>query len=112
VSPSSSTVESPSPPAPPLNLVNHHLDLLNTAYSSICSLPCWCPQVSATYGQFFSHLGLLIQASRPSFTSPSLSIQHDTSLLWPSLCPQVCSCLCIMYLELLFCRTTSVFSIV
>jgi hypothetical protein len=39
----STTTRSPSAPAPPLDLVNHRLDLVNTVYSSTCTFSCWRP---------------------------------------------------------------------
>ena len=39
----SSTTRSPSPPAPPLDLVNHHLDLVNKVNSSSCALAFYVP---------------------------------------------------------------------
>jgi hypothetical protein len=55
---------------PPLNLVNRHLDLVNTVYSSTCTLACRCPQVLATHSKSSDHLDLSTQASCPSFIAP------------------------------------------
>jgi len=55
---------------PSLDLLNRHLDLVNTVYSSVCTVACRCPQVSATHSQSSDHLVLSIQASCPSFAAP------------------------------------------
>ena len=50
VSLSSSTIRSPSPPTPSLALVNRHLDLVNTVYSSSFALDCWVFRPSWSLG--------------------------------------------------------------
>jgi hypothetical protein len=49
------------------------------------------PQVSTSNGQSSDHLGPLVQASHPSFTTPSPSTRHVST--WPSLCQTVVSVL-------------------
>jgi hypothetical protein len=72
----------PSPPAPLLDLLDHHLDPVNTVNSAMYTCSCRCLQVLATTA---SHLASLVPRSQPDVHPSLLPVhRHESTWLSPS----------------------------
>jgi hypothetical protein len=85
VSSSSSTARSPSHPTPPLDLINHRLDLVNMVYSSHMLLLVDVPKYQPSRLVFWPSWSLDLSLTLVLHRSQSIDTRHAST--WLSPCP-------------------------